>query len=200
MKTIKVWNDTPSERQLDEIVERLRDGQIMIYPTDTIYAIGCNALDAKAVERICRIKGINPDKNNLTVICDGISTASRYARIDNSHYRMLRDNTPGAFTFIFRSAPALPKVFKGRRKVGIRIPGLATPRLIVEHAGFPILSTSVEFDDSDYTINPELIAEEAAGTVDFLIDGGEGGTEASTVVDCTEAECEVIRQGKGHLE
>lgn len=199
MKTIKIWNDSPSDRQLDEIASRLKDGEIMVYPTDTLYAVGCNALDLKAVERICRIKGINPEKTNLSVICDSIATAAKYARIDNSHFMMLRRNTPGPFTFLFRTASTLPKAFKNRKIVGIRIPDNATARGIVEHCGFPLLSTSVEFEDDDYTINPELIAEEAEGIVDFCVDGGEGGTEESTVVDCTGAEAEIIREGKGTL-
>lgn len=199
MKIIKIWNDSPSEKQLQEIASRLSDGEIMVYPTDTIYAIGCNALDPKAVERICRIKGINPDKTNLSVICDSISTAAKYAKIGNSDFMMLRNNTPGAFTFLFKSAPTLPKAFKSRKTVGIRIPALNTPRAIVEYCDFPILSTSVEFDDSDYVINPSLIAEEAEGIVDFLIDGGDGGTDESTIVDCTSGEREIIRQGKAEL-
>lgn len=199
MDTIKIWNDSPSEKQLKEIASRLEQGEIMIFPTDTIYAIGCNALDTKAVERICRIKGINPEKTNLSVICDSISTASRYARIGNADFMMLRNNTPGAFTFLFKSASTLPKAFKSRKIVGIRIPGLATPREIVRYCDFPLLSTSVEFDDTDYTINPSLIAEEAEGIVDFLVDGGEGGTEESTVVDCTSGSPEIVRQGKAEL-
>lgn len=199
MDTIKIWNDSPSEKQLKEIASRLEQGEIMIFPTDTIYAIGCNALDTKAVERICRIKGINPEKTNLSVICDSISTASRYARIGNADFMMLRNNTPGAFTFLFKSASTLPKAFKSRKIVGIRIPGLATPREIVRYCDFPLLSTSVEFDDTDYTINPSLIAEEAEGIVDFLVDGGEGGTEESTVVDCTSISPEIVRQGKAEL-
>lgn len=200
MNTIKIWNDTPSDKQLEEIASRLQEGQIMIFPTDTIYAIGCNALDTKAVERICRIKGINPEKTNLSIICDSISMAARYARIDNADYSMLRNNTPGPFTFLFRTASTLPRAFKSRKTVGIRIPDLNTPREIVKYCDFPLLSTSVEFDDSDYTINPELIAEEAEGIVDFIVDGGEGGTEESTVVDCTSSECEIVRQGKGILQ
>lgn len=200
MKRIRIWNDDPSEKQLREVADALSEGEIMIYPTDTIYAIGCNALDAKAVERICRIKGINPDKTNLSVICDSISTASRYARFDNRHFEMLRANTPGPFTFLFRAASSLPKAFKGRKTVGIRIPDCNFDRKLVDTAGFPILSTSVEFDDSDYTVNPDLIAEEAEGIVDLLVDGGEGGTEESTVVDCTGSEAEIVRQGKSELQ
>lgn len=200
MKTIRIWNDDPSEKQLEEIAQRLRDGEIMIYPTDTIYAIGCNALDPRAVERICRIKGISPDKTNLSIICDSISTAAKYARIDNSQYMMLRNNTPGPFTFLFKAASTLPKAFKSRKTVGIRIPDLETPRRIVEYCGFPLLSTSVEFDDDDYTVNPSLIAEEAEGIVDFMLDADEGGTEESTVVDCTSGSPEIIRQGKGELQ
>lgn len=199
MDTIKIWNDSPSEKQLKEIASRLSQGQIMIYPTDTIYAIGCNALDTKAVERICRIKGINPEKTNLSVVCDSISTAAKYARISNADYMMLRNNTPGAFTFLFRSASTLPKAFKSRKIVGIRIPDLNTPREIVRYCDFPLLTTSVEFDDADYTINPSLIAEEAEGIVDFLVDGDEGGTEESTVVDCTSGTPEILRQGKATL-
>lgn len=199
MKTYKIWNDSPSEKQLEEIASRLADGEVMIYPTDTIYAVGCSALDSKAIERICRIKGINPEKTHLSVICDSISTAARYARFDNSAYSMLRNNTPGPFTFLFRAASSLPRAFKGRKTVGIRIPDCEFDRRIVATAGFPILSTSVEFDDNDYTINPDLIAEEAEGLVDFMVDGGEGGTEESTVVDCTSGEPEIVRQGKGEL-
>lgn len=200
MKTFKIWNDNPSEKQLEDIASLLREGQIMVFPTDTIYAVGCNALDTKAVERICRIKGINPEKTNLSIICDSISTASKYAKIDNKDFMMLRNNTPGPFTFLFRAASTLPRAFKSRKTVGIRIPDCVTSRAIVEHCGFPILSTSVEFDDSDYTINPELIAEEAEGIVDFLVDAGEGGTEESTIVDCSSGDCEIIRQGKGELK
>ena len=199
MKTIKIWNDSPSEKQLAEIADRLKEGEIMIYPTDTIYAIGCNALDSKAVERICRIKGINPDKTNLSIICDSISAASKYARIGNSDFMMLKKNTPGPFTFLFKAASSLPKAFKSRKTVGIRIPDLNVPRAIAEYCDFPLLTTSVEFDDSDYTINPDLIAEEAEGIVDFIVDGGEGGTEESTIVECTSGDYEIIRQGKGEL-
>ncbi len=199
MKTIRIWNDSPADNQLREIAARLQEGEIMIYPTDTIYALGCDALNAKAVERICNLKGINPAKTNLSIICDSVSQIAQYARYDNKHFFMLRDNTPGPFTFLFKAASSLPKVFKGRKIVGVRIPELATARAIVSTLGRPLLSTSVAFDDEDYAINPELIAENYEGQVDFMVDGGPGGTEVSTIVDCCQDTPEIIREGKGEL-
>ena len=122
MKTIKIWNDEASSRQLDEICKELEDGGIIIMPTDTLYGIACDALNPKAIDRLCRIKGLNPDKTHLSIICSDISMAAEYARFDNKDFRMLKDYTPGAFTFLFKSAPTLPKAFKGRKVVGIRIP------------------------------------------------------------------------------
>lgn len=171
----------------------------MIYPTDTLYAIGCDALNVKAVERICRLKGINPEKTNLAIVCASISQAAEYARIDNKCYKLMRDNTPGPFTFLFRSASTLHRAFKGRKIVGIRIPDNRLDISIVERLDKPLLTTSVEFDDTDYTINPGLIAEAYEGRIDLLIDGGEGGTDPSTIVDCTGADPLIVRQGKGEL-
>lgn len=199
MKTIKIWNDEASSKQMSEICAMLEIGEIMIIPTDTLYAIACDALNPKAIERICRLKGINPDKTNLSIICSDISMAAEYARFDNKDFRLLRDNTPGAFTFLFKSAPTLPKVFKGRKTVGIRIPDSKLCRDIAERLGHPLMTTSIEFDDSDYAINPSLIAEAYDDKVDLMIEGDDGGIEPSTIIDCTGAEPEIVRQGKGEI-
>ena len=199
MKTIKIWNDSPSDRQLDEICNFLREGEIMIMPTDTIYGIACDALNPKAIDRLCRLKGINPEKTNLAVICSDISMAAEYTRFDNASYRLLRDNTPGAFTFLFKAAPTLPKAFKGRKTVGVRIPDSNLCRLIAERLGHPLLTTSIEYDDDDYAINPGLIADAYTDKVDLFIEGEEGDTVPSTIIDCTGDSPEVIREGKGEL-
>lgn len=200
MKIIKTYSDSLSDRQLSEIVRDLEAGQIMIYPTDTLYAIGCDALNSKAIDKICKLKGINPEKTNLSIICKDISQLAEYARYDNSSYRMLKDNTPGEFTFLFKSSSTLPKVFKGRKIVGIRIPKSNIAISIVERLGHPILTTSIEYEDEDYARNPELITEAYYNSVDFVIDAGDGDTEPSTIIDCTGDEPEIIRQGKGILK
>lgn len=200
MKTIKIWNDNPSIQQLDEIAEVLDSDGIIIRPTDTVYALACNPFSHKAVERLCRLKGINPAKATLSISCADIAQASEYARFDNSMFRILRDYTPGPFTFLFKAASTLPKVFKGRKVVGIRIPDSSLDRQIILRTGYPLLTTSVHLDDYDYTVNPDLIAEAYEGKAELLIDGGEGGTETSTVVDCTSGEPIIVREGKGVLE
>ncbi|MDE7412535.1 MAG: threonylcarbamoyl-AMP synthase [Muribaculaceae bacterium] len=199
MKTIKIWNDSPSDRQLQEIASELESGRIMLFPTDTLYAIGCDALNTKAIDRICRLKGINPEKSNLSIICSDISMAAEYCRIENFGFRLLRDYTPGPFTFLFRASSTLPKAFKGRKVVGIRIPACETDRAIVKELGHPVLTTSIEYDDEDYAINPGLIAEAYSDKVDLIIEGEDGDTEPSTIVDCTGSEPEIVRQGKGFL-
>ena len=199
MKKIKVWNEDSSEKQLDEISSSLREGELVIIPTDTLYGITCDALNPKAIDKLCRLKGINPEKTNLSIICSNISMASEYARIDNRYFKLIKDNTPGSFTFLLKAASTLPKVFKGRKTVGIRIPANRFDRELVEKYGNPLLSTSIEFEDEDYAVNPDLIEENYENKVDLIVDGGEGDTEASTIVDCTGEEPEIIRQGKGEL-
>lgn len=197
---MKIWGDEPSDRQLDEITRDLRSGQIMIWPTDTIYGIACDALNPKAIERICRLKGLNPEKNNLSIVCADISQAAEYARFDNRVYQMLRSNTPGAFTFLCRSISTLPRAFRGRKTVGIRIPACNTCRAIARRLGNPILTTSIEFEDEDYAIQPSLIAEAYCDRVDMFLEGENGGTEPSTTIDCTGDELEIVRQGIGILQ
>lgn len=201
MQFVKLYPDNPNKRTIQQIVEVLRDGGIIIYPTDTLYAIGCDALNVRAVERICRIKGIDPAKASLSIVCNDIGNVAHYARIDNTTHRIMRKNLPGAFTFILPASSGLPKIYKQRKSVGIRIPGNNIARAIVEELGNPLLSTSVatNHDEPEYTTNPELIAEIYGTMVDYVIDGGEGDIMGSTIIDCTGNEPEIVRQGKGEI-
>ncbi len=201
MKILRMYPSSINERFLDEVVTTLRDGGLVIYPTDTVYAIGCDALNSRAIEKVCRIKGLNPDKNTLSIIAADLSMAAEYARIDNNAFRILKDNLPGPFTFILPAATSLPKAFKGRRTVGVRIPDNPIARAIAEALGHPILSTTVPTDDEgNYPVDPQAIALEAAPEIDIVIDGDDGGTEVSTVVDITDSTApEIIRQGAGEL-
>lgn len=197
MKKIKVWNEKISDSQLKEVCDILENGGVAIIPTDTLYGICCDALNVRAVEKVCRIKGLDSEKNNLSIICSDLSMASEYSRIDNTAFRVIKDNTPGAFTFLLKSASTLPKAFKGRKIVGIRIPDNAIARKIAEYSGHPIMTTSIQADDEDYMINPELIAEKYADSADIMIEGEEGNTIPSTIVDLTGSSPEIIREGLG---
>lgn len=199
MRILKILENSINDKFIDIAVKALADGEILIYPTDTLYAIGCNALNNSAIGKICKIKGINPDKTNLSIICDGISMAAEYARFDNRMFKLLKNNMPGPFTFIFPASSSLPKVFKGRKSVGIRIPDNKIAIELVRRLGNPVLSTTIKYEDDDYGVNPELIAEAYDGVVPYMIDGGDGGLVPSTVVDCTTGEAEVVREGKGEL-
>ncbi len=199
MKTIKIWSDNPSEKQLREITEALQNGEVIIIPTDTLYGIACDSLNAKAIERICRIKNINPAKNTLSILCDDISMASEYSRYDNYAFKMLKELTPGPYTFIFKTSSTLPKAFKDRKNVGVRIPANETTRRIVEMLGRPLMNASIDYEDEDYAINPELIAEKYEHEVDMIVEGEDGEMEPSTIIDCTGREPEVIRYGKGEI-
>lgn len=198
MKTIKLYNgNEASENQISETVRDLAEGKTIIWPTDTLYGIACDALQPKAIEKICRLKGINPERTNLSIVCSSIQMASEYARIDNAAFRILKELAPGPYTFLFRSASTLPRAFKGRKTVGVRIPDNALCREIAERLGHPVLTTSIEFDDEDYARNPELINEAYENRVDTIIEGGEGGVTPSTIIDFTGAEPEIIREGAG---
>ncbi len=198
MKIMKTWGEA-SGKQLDEICSLLEQGEVIIVPTDTLYAVAGSALNPKAVEKVCRIKGIKPDKNTLSILCHDIAMASEYARYDNWAFRLLKDNTPGPFTFIFKSAPSLPKAFKERKTVGVRIPDNQVCRQIIDRLGTPLIGTSIKVDSEDYMINPELIAETYEGRAQLLVEDGDGGTDPGTVVDCTGREPEIVREGKGKL-
>ena len=202
MQLVKIYPDNPNRKAIQQIVQALRDGAIIIYPTDTLYALGCDALNVRAVEHICRIKGIDPAKANLSIVCQDLSDVARYTRIDNTAHRLLRKCLPGAFTVILPASSQLPKIFKQRKCVGVRVPDNNIARSIVEELGNPLLSTSVatNHDEPEYTTNPELIAEQYGSQVDYVIDGGEGDIVGSTIIDCTQGEPEVVRQGKGVIE
>lgn len=199
MKILKMYTSNINDRFMDEVIETLKDGGIIIYPTDTLYAIGCNALNNNAIERICKIKGINSQRTNLSIVCSDISQASQYARIDNRAFQLLRENLPGAFTFILPTASTLPKAFKGRKAVGIRVPDNAIAREITSRLGNPILTTSIEWDDDpEDGCNPQAIAMKYEDVVDIVIDGGYGELTPSTVVDCLDSSSpEITREGKG---
>ena len=199
MKILKIYSDNPNDRYIDEAVNALRDGKIIIYPTDTLYALGCDALNNNAIERICRLKSMKSDKTNLSIICKDISQVAEYARFSNDDFKMMRDNVPGAFTFIYPALSSLPKAFKGRKAVGVRIPDNNITRLLVERLGNPIMTSSVDYADEDYGCEPELMAQKYAENVDLVIDAGRGMLEPSTIVDCTGDEPEILRQGKGLL-
>ena len=200
MKLLKVFKDNPNERFMELAADVMRRGGVVIYPTDTLYARGCDALNNNAIERICKLKGIKSDRTNLSIICEDLSQVAQYARLDNANFRLLKDNLPGPFTFILPALSKLPKAFKGRKAVGVRIPDNRIAMALVEALGNPIMTSSVPIDDDmDYTIEPELIAERYDADVEMVIDGGEGGIEPSTVVDCTADEPEIIRQGRGEL-
>ena len=199
---IKLYDENPNLRDIERIVSVLRDGGTVIYPTDTLYAIGCDALNVRAVEKICDLKGINPEKSNLSIICNDLSVISEYARVSNTIFKLMKRNLPGPFTFILPTTSSLPKIYKKRKTVGIRVPDNNIIREIVAHLGNPVLSTSIKDtdDEIEYTTDPELILEKWSTFADIVVDGGIGGIDASTVVDCTESEPVIIRQGKGELK
>ena len=199
---LKLYEKNNSRRDLDHIAEVLNNGGIIIYPTDTTYAIGCHALKERAIERVCEIKGIDTKHHLLSVVSHDISSVSELVRIDNDTFRLMRDNLPGPFTFILPAGNRLPKIFKNRKEVGIRIPDCSITREICEALGAPLLSTSLKVaanEDIEYRTQPELIDEKYGDRVDLIIDGGEGGTELSTIVSCIDGELEIVRQGKGWI-
>ncbi len=200
MRILKMYASSINDRYMEQVVEALRDGAIIIYPTDTLYAIGCDALNNQAIERICRLKGINSQRTNLSITCCDISQAADYARIDNNAFRLLRDNLPGAFTFILPASNTLPKAFKGRKTVGIRVPDNEIAREIASRLGNPIMTTSIQWNENEPEdgCEPQSIAMRYDETVDILIDGGTGDLMPSTIIDCLDSSSpEIIREGKG---
>ncbi|MCC8197771.1 MAG: threonylcarbamoyl-AMP synthase [Tannerellaceae bacterium] len=198
---VKIYPQNPNQREITKVADIVREGGLVIYPTDTVYAIGCDALNVRAVKKICQIKGINPQKSNLSIICSDLSNLSEYAKVSNAAFKLMRKNLPGPFTFILPTSSSLPKIYKNRKEVGIRVPDHTIVRELVQELGSPLLTTSIHDEDEiiEYTTDPELIYEKYAHQVDVVIDGGYGGLEPSTVVDCTTEEFEIIRQGKGIL-
>ena len=199
---LKLYDKNNRPEDLQRIADLLNDGGIMIYPTDTMYAIGCNALKSNAIERICKIKNIDPDKHRFSLICYDLSAISEYAKINNRTFKLMKRNLPGAFTFILEGTSRLPKIFRNRREIGIRMPDSPVIREIARILDAPVLTTSLplaENDEPEYATDPELIEEKFGHKVDLVIDGGWGTLEQSTIVDCTEDEAVIVRQEKGWL-
>ena len=200
---IRLYDENPNLKEILKIVEILRDGGVIIYPTDTIYGIGCDITKPKAVERVARIKNIKPEKTTLSFIFSDLSHISDYCKpLSNSIFKLLKKNLPGPFTFILDANSNVPKLFKSsKRSLGIRIPNNNIIREIIRQLGNPILSTSVHDDDTiiEYTTDPELIHEKFGDLVDLVIDGGYGGNIPSTIVDCTGDEPVITREGKGEF-
>ncbi len=200
---IKIYNENPDTRRILQIVDVLRNGGVIIYPTDTVYSFGCDILNQKAVERVARIKGIKVEKAQFSFICHDLSHLADFTRpLPNPVFKLMKRNMPGPFTFILEAGNQVPRYFKGKKKtVGIRVPDNNIIREIVRELGNPIFSTSVHDKDEvlAYTTDPELIHDQFQEEVDLVIDGGFGGIEVSTIVDCTGDEIEIVRQGKGEL-
>lgn len=200
---IKIYEETPSPKGIQKIVDVLKNGGVIVYPTDTVYGIGCDITQYKAVEKVARLKKLEMEKSNLSFICSDLSHLSDYCRpIPNNLFKLMKHYLPGPFTFILNANNQVPHYFKSRKKtVGIRIPNNRIILEIVRELGNPILSTSVHDEDEiiDYTTDPELIHEKYGDHVDLVIDGGFGGNLPSTVVDCTGELPFVVRQGKGEI-
>lgn len=199
---IKLYNDNPNPRQVLKVIKVLKNGGLIIYPTDTVYGLGCDITNNKALEKIARIKGVKLEKAKFSFICDSLSHLSDYVKqIDSSTFKILKRALPGPYTFILPGSNTLPKIFKKKKTVGIRIPDNTIIRTLVEELGNPIVSTSIRDDDDvlEYTTDPELIFEKWQNLVDIVIDGGYGDNTASTIIDLTGDAPEIIREGKGSL-
>lgn len=200
---LKLYDKNNNPDDLQRIVDTLEEGGIIIYPTDTMYAIGCHALKERPIERICKLKNIDPRKHSLSIICYDLSNISEYARVSNATFKLMKRTLPGPFTFILNADSRLPKIFRNRKEVGIRVPDNNIIREICRMLNAPILTTTLplkEGEDIEYVTDPELIDEKFGDKVDWVIDGGIGGIEPSTVINCCGDEPEVVRQGKGRLE
>ncbi|MBZ9651813.1 L-threonylcarbamoyladenylate synthase [Psychroflexus montanilacus] len=200
---IRLYEENPSEKEIKRIAKVLKDGGLVIYPTDTVYGLGCDINNTKALEKIARIKGVKLEKANFSFVCQDLSNLSEYvAQLDSATFKILKRNLPGPYTFILPGNNNLPTVFKKKKTVGIRVPDNKIAQMLVEHLGNPIISTSIKDDDDvvEYTTDPELILEKWDKLVDIVIDAGYGDNTASTVIDLTQAEPELIRQGKGSAD
>jgi tRNA threonylcarbamoyl adenosine modification protein (Sua5/YciO/YrdC/YwlC family) len=201
---IRLFNENPNPRDIRQVVDVLDNNGVIIYPTDTVYGIGCDITKSKAVEKVARFKGINIEKANFSFICSDLSHLSDFTKpISSTVFKLMKKNLPGPFTFILEASNNVPKYFKGKKKtVGIRVPDNNIIHDIVHELGRPILSTSIYDEDEilEYTTDPELIHEKYQDIVDLVIDGGYGELVPSTIVDCTSDEIKIIRQGKGFLK
>lgn len=202
-KIIKLYEENPNEREVHKIVETLKKGGLIIYPTDTVYGLGCDITNSKALEKIAKIKGVKLAKANFSFICADLSNLSDYVKqIDSVTFKILKKALPGPFTFILPGNNNLPKEFKKKKTVGIRVPDNNIAQAIVRKLGNPIISTSIKDEDDviEYTTDPELIYEKWQNLIDIVIDGGYGDNTASTVVDLSTSELQILREGKGRIE
>lgn len=200
---IKIYPENPNPKAIQKVVNVLRNGGLVIYPTDTVYGLGCDITNIKALERIARIKGVKLEKSNFSFICEDLSNLSDYVKqIDTTTFKILKRALPGPYTFILPGSKNLPHPFKKRNTVGIRVPNNSIIIALVAALGHPIVSTSIRDDDGvlEYTTDPELILEKWDNLVDIVIDGGYGDNEASTVIDLSEDQPIIVREGKGSLE
>ncbi len=199
---IHIHPQNPQPRNIRTVVDKLADGGVIIYPTDTIYGLGCDIFQHKAIERICRIKNIDPQKAHLSFICYDLSDLSRYTKsISTPMYRMLKNYLPGPYTFILPASREVPKILKSRKDtIGLRVPDCVIARTILKELGHPILSTSLPGEMVEEYTDPELMHDNFHKLVDLVIDGGAGGMTPSTIVDCTGDEPVVVRQGLGEFE
>lgn len=200
---IRLFEDNPNKRQIRQIVDTLENDGVIIFPTDSVYAIGCSLNSNKAIQKIASLKGIKAEKAKFSIICNNLHNISQYAKISDNVFKLMRKNLPGPFTFILPGSKQLPNIFKNKRKsIGIRIPDHYIPLSIVEELGFPLITTSIHDEDEviEYTTDPELIYEKYKNKVDYVLHGGYGKNIASTIVDCTQDEIIIERQGIGILE
>ncbi len=204
---LTIHPDDPETRKIKQVIEVLQSGGIIIYPTDTVYGIGCDITNHQAVEKVCQLRRLDPQRAMLSLICKDISQVAEYAwQLDNELFRLMKKNLPGPFTFILKSSNTVPKLFKNRKRtVGVRVPANNIALAIVEALGRPILSASLKNEDNvedfdEYFTDPIDIHEKFQHQVDLVIDGGDGGITPSTLLDCTKREFELIRQGAGELD
>ncbi|MCL4154238.1 UNVERIFIED_CONTAM: hypothetical protein GTU68_005137 [Idotea baltica] len=200
---IRLYEENPNPKDIERVVAILKKGGLIIYPTDTVYGLGCDITNIKALERIAKIKGVKLEKSNFSFVCHDLSNLSDYVKqIDTATFKILKRALPGAYTFILPGAKTLPNPFKKKKTVGIRVPDNNIATDIVKALGNPIVSTSIRDEDEvlEYTTDPELILEKWGNLVDLVIDGGYGGNEGSTVIDLSEGEPVVLRAGKGDLK
>ncbi len=198
---LEIHPDNPDPRKIKVVIECLNDGGIIVYPTDTVYSFGCHINKHKAIERVARLKNIKPEKANFSIVCYDLSHLSAYSKaVNNQTYKIMRRAFPGPYTFILNASSQVPRIFKSRKKtIGIRVPDNNIARTIVNELGLPIIASSVHDEDEilEYTTDPSLIHEKYEKLVDIVIDGGAGNLEASTIIDCTGADPEIIREGIG---
>ena len=200
---VRIYEQNPNPKKIKRVVDVLKKGGLIIYPTDTVYGLGCDITNAKALERIARIKNVKLEKANFSFVCHDLSNLSDYVKqIDTSTFKILKRALPGPYTFILPGSKTLPKAFKKKKTVGIRVPNTAIALEIVRELENPIVSTSIYDEDEiiEYTTDPELILEKWDSLVDLVIDGGYGGNEPSTIIDFSEGEPFVVREGKGSLD